>query len=87
MISCETAHNPNFAVSQDQLNSVDEPFSFSSGYQMKALSGRVRILKNSKLKLRVGSKKRDAMTSDSSKDKTEEFLSGVVEGKRISFGR
>lgn len=54
---------------------------------MKALSGRVRILKNSKLKLRVGFKKRVAMTSDTSKDKTEEFLSGVVEGKRISFVR
>lgn len=51
---------------------------------MKALSGRVRILKNSKLKLRVGLKKRDAMTSDS-KDKTEGFLSGVVEGNRVFF--
>ena len=47
---------------------------------MKALSGRVRILKNSKLNFRVGLKKRDAMTSDTSKDKTEAFLSGVVEG-------
>ena len=47
---------------------------------MKALSGRVRVLKNSKLKLRVGSKKRTAMSSDVSKDKTEEFISGVVEG-------
>ena len=52
------------------------------GLLMKALSGRVRILKNSKLKLRVGLKKRDAMTSDSSKDKTEVFLSGVVEGNK-----
>jgi len=52
---------------------------------MKALSGRVRILKNSKLKLRVGLKKRDAMTSDSSKDKTEVFLSGVVEGNKRFF--
>lgn len=45
-----------------------------------ALSGRVRILKNSKIKLRLGSKKRAAMSSDVSKDKTEEFLGGVVEG-------
>ena len=52
---------------------------------MKALSGRVRILKNSKLKLRVGLKKRDAMTSDSTKDKTEVFLSGVVEGNKRSL--
>ena len=52
---------------------------------MKALSGRVRILKNSKLKLRVGLKKRDAMTSDSSKDKSEVFLSGVVEGSKRFF--
>lgn len=49
---------------------------------MKALSGRVRILKNSKLNFRVGLKKRDAMTSDTSKDKTEAFLSGVVEGNK-----
>lgn len=54
---------------------------------MKALSGRVRILKNSKLKLRVGSKKRAIMTSDTSKDKNVEFLSGVVEGKRLFFAR
>lgn len=47
---------------------------------MKALSGRVRALKNSKIKLRIGSKKRATMTSDTSKDKNEEFLSGVVEG-------
>ena len=52
---------------------------------MKALSGRVRILKSSKLKLRVGLKKRDAMTSDSTKDKTEVFLSGVVEGNKPSL--
>lgn len=57
---------------------------YRPGLLMKALSGRVRILKNSKLKLRVGLKKRDAMTSDSSKDKTEVFLSGVVEGNRRS---
>ena len=48
---------------------------------MKALSGRVRILKNSKQKFRLSSKKRAAMSSEVSKDKNEEFLSGVVEGK------
>ena len=50
---------------------------------MKAVSGRVRILKNSKLKLRLSSKKKLAMTSDLSKDKNEAFLSGVVEGKYL----
>lgn len=78
MICGETAHIPNFAL-RSQFMSERVP--------MKALSGRVRILKNSKLKLRVGLKKRDAMSSDTSKDKTEEFLSGVVEGKRLSFVR
>jgi len=47
---------------------------------MKALSGGVRILKNSKLKTRTGSRKKAEMTSEVSKDKNEEFLSGVVEG-------
>ena len=47
---------------------------------MKALSGRVRVLKNSKQKFRLSSKKRLAMSSDLSKDKNEAFLSGVVEG-------
>lgn len=47
---------------------------------MKALSGGVRILKNSKLKIRTGSRKKAEMTSEVSKDKNEEFLSGVVEG-------
>ena len=72
LLGRETAHNRN--------PSTERP-----GLLMKALSGRVRILKNSKLKLRVGFKKRDAMTSDSSKDKTEVFLSGVVEGNKRSF--
>ncbi len=80
MICGETAHNPNFA-----LNSVHERL--HERVPMKALSGRVRILKNSKLKLPVGFKKRVAMTSDTSKDKNEEFLSGVVEGKRVFFVR
>lgn len=70
-----TAHNPNASGGEG---------AHRPGLLMKALSGRVRILKNSKLKLRVGLKKRDAMTSDSSKDKTEVFLSGVVEGNRRS---
>lgn len=70
-----TAHNPNASGGEG---------AYRPGLLMKALSGRVRILKNSKLKLRVGLKKRDAMTSDSSKDKTEVFLSGVVEGNRRS---
>lgn len=48
---------------------------------MKAFSERVRILKNSKPKIRVGSKKRTKMSSDTSKARSEEFLSGVVEGK------
>lgn len=78
MICGETAHIPNFA---------ERSQSMSERVPMKALSGRVRILKNSKLKLRVGLKKRDAMTSDTSKDKSEEFLSGVVEGKRLSLVR
>ncbi|XP_068710020.1 protein O-GlcNAcase-like [Montipora foliosa] len=47
---------------------------------MKALSGRVRVLKNSKLKLRSGSKKRITMSSDVPKPKSEEFICGVVEG-------
>lgn len=52
---------------------------------MKALSGRVRVLKNSKQKLRLSSKKRLAMSSDLSKDKNEAFLSGVVEGEYCFF--
>jgi len=74
LLGRESAHNPKFA---SERNDRVLP--------MKALSGRVRILKNSKLKLRVGLKKRDAMTSDSSKDKTEVFLSGVVEGNNRFF--
>jgi len=52
---------------------------------MKALSGRVRVLKNSKQKFRLSSKKRLAMSSDLSKDKNEVFLSGVVEGEYCFF--
>ena len=52
---------------------------------MKALSGRVRVLKNSKQKFRLSSKKRLAMSSDLSKDKNEAFLSGVVEGEYCFF--
>ena len=53
---------------------------------MKALSGRVRVLKNSKQKFRLSSKKKLAMSSDLSKDKNETFLSGVVEGEYCFFG-
>ena len=79
LLGRETAHNPNPSGGERGERT------YRSGLLMKALSGRVRILKNSKLKLRVGFKKRDAMTSDSSKDKPEVFLSGVVEGNKRSF--
>ena len=79
----KTAHNPN--PSGGERGERGAYTVYRSGLLMKALSGWVCILKNSKLKPRVGFKKRDAMTLDSSKDKTEVFLSGVVEGNKRSF--
>ena len=72
----KTAHNPTCAVKSKRVR---------RRVPMKALSERVRILKNSKIKIRAGSKRRATMSSDASKDKNEEFLSGVVEGKGFAL--
>ena len=52
---------------------------------MKSISRKVRVgvLKNPKIKCRLGSKKRSDMKI--SEVKTDEFLSGVVEGWDIVF--
>lgn len=52
---------------------------------MKVFFERVCILKNLKFKICVGFKKRIKMSLDMFKVRSEEFFSGVVEGKSFFF--